>query len=397
MSVLVLSSLNTCRDECDFVAARLSEAGRKPVVCDTSQPDHLLEELEQVSGMVPGSSAPRGPAPLPPGPDRALTLAFLLRHILDPEESGTRWEGLLVLGDRSLTQVVGPALARQVDDLPAVLVVMEPGYPVPPALPGLAVFHAPGGVRSAEPIGQALLARAVAALVNWGEPTPAEQPLVGLSWGVNTAEAAARLRSLLVAGGIGVLGFEASGMGGFLLEGMVRAGLLDGVLDLDLSELIDQRLGGERGAGPDRLTACGLASVPQVIIPGGVDGVQFPSWAAVPERYRRRPRVALGSGSVLVRTTPEENDELGKEIAYKASASPAPTVLMFPQQGLSSRDAPGEPFHDPAADTTLFQSLCNWMSPQVRLIDQEVGVNDGPFLEEAVRRLGKMVQTAGPP
>jgi uncharacterized protein (UPF0261 family) len=138
-----------------------------------------------------------------------------------------------------------------------------------------------------------------------------------------------------------------------------------------------------------------LVSIPQVIIPGGVDGLQFSSSAAVPDRYRHRPKVALASGAVLVRTTAEENDELGKEIAYKASASPAPTVLLFPQQGLSSRDVPGEPFYDPRADSTLFQSLCHWMGPQVRLIDREMGLNDGPFLEEAVRRVGKLVQAAG--
>jgi uncharacterized protein (UPF0261 family) len=258
----------------------------------------------------------------------------------------------------------------------------------------LAVLHASGGVHQEEPIGQALLGRAVEALLDWRDAEAESQPIIGLSWGVNTSEAAARLRVLLVAQGMGVLGFEASGAGGRLLEEMVRAGLLDGVLELDLGELVDERWGGERAAGPDRLTGCALAGVPQVIIPGGVDGIQFPTWAAIPARYQQRAKVGFAFGGVLIRTTPEENDELGREIAYKASASAAPTVLLFPQQGLSSLDLPGEPFSDPAADATLFQSLCNWMGPQVQLLDRELGVNASPFLEEAVRWLGTMVRPA---
>ena len=65
-----------------------------------------------------------------------------------------------------------------------------------------------------------------------------------------------------------------------------------------------------------------------------------------------------------MRTTPEENDQLGKEIAQKASAASGPTAVLVPLRGVSAIDREGQPFWWPEADQALFQSLRNWMSPQ---------------------------------
>ena len=43
------------------------------------------------------------------------------------------------------------------------------------------------------------------------------------------------------------------------------------------------------------------------------------------------------------------------------------------------------------ADDALFQSLRNWMSPQVRLIELDLHINDAAFAETAVRTLREMM------
>jgi uncharacterized protein (UPF0261 family) len=82
-----------------------------------------------------------------------------------------------------------------------------------------------------------------------------------------------------------------------------------------------------------------------------------------------------------MRTTPEENDRLGKEIAQKASAARGPTAVFVPLRGVSALDREGQPFWWPEADQALFQSLRHWMSPHVRLVELDLHVNDPAFAQ----------------
>ena len=47
----------------------------------------------------------------------------------------------------------------------------------------------------------------------------------------------------------------------------------------------------------------------------------------------------------------------------------------------------GQPFWWPEADAALFQSLRNWMGPQVKLIELDLHINDLEFAQMAARTL----------
>src|SRR5439155_13086924 len=126
-------------------------------------------------------------------------------------------------------------------------------------------------------------------------------------------------------GGFEVLVFHATGTGGQTMEAFIRDGLIRGVLDLTTTELADELVGGVLSAGPNRLTTAGLHGVPQVISLGALDMVNFGPPETVPEKFRVRRFHQHNPTVTLMRTTPEENDQLGKEIAQKASAARGPT------------------------------------------------------------------------
>ena len=44
-------------------------------------------------------------------------------------------------------------------------------------------------------------------------------------------------------------------------------------------------------------------------------------------------------------------------MADKLNRSTSPVTVLLPEKGVSALDAPGQPFHDPAADTALFETL----------------------------------------
>jgi uncharacterized protein (UPF0261 family) len=142
------------------------------------------------------------------------------------------------------------------------------------------------------------------------------------------------------------------------------------------------------------LTAAGLRGVPQVISLGALDMVNFGPPETVPEKFRSRRFYQHNPTVTLMRTTPEENDSLGKEIAEKASAAQGPTAVLVPLRGVSAIDAEGKPFWWPEADAALFQSLRNWMSPSVELIELGLHINDPAFAEIASSKLLAMVRQA---
>src|SRR5204862_3738978 len=133
----------------------------------------------------------------------------------------------------------------------------------------------------------------------------------------------------------------------------ISDGLIAGVLDLTTTELADELVGGILSAGPNRLTAAALRGVPQVIALGALDMVNFGPPETVPEKFGGRRFYQHNSTVTLMRTTPEENDRLGKEIAHKASAAKGPTAVLLPLRGVSAIDAEGKPFWWPEADFAL--------------------------------------------
>jgi uncharacterized protein (UPF0261 family) len=176
------------------------------------------------------------------------------------------------------------------------------------------------------------------------------------------------------------------------MEGLIRDGLIAGVLDITTTELADELAGGVFSAGPDRLTAAALAGVPQVISVGAVDMVNFGPPETVPTKYRDRRFYQHNPTVTLMRTTPEENDRIGKEIAEKASAAKGPTALLLPLRGVSAIDADGKSFWWPESDRALFQSIRNWIAPSVEVVELDLHINDPAFAAACAGKLLEMMK-----
>ncbi len=159
------------------------------------------------------------------------------------------------------------------------------------------------------------------------------------------------------------------------------------MLDLTTTELADEMVGGVMSAGRDRMTAAAIRGIPQVVSVGALDMVNFGPLESVPERYRQRRLHAHNPNVTLMRTTPEENDRLGKEIAEKACAAQGPTRILLPLRGISAIDQLGGPFWWPEADAALFESIRMWVYPTELLQEVDAHINDPAFAEAAATTL----------
>lgn len=223
-------------------------------------------------------------------------------------------------------------------------------------------------------------------------PEGEHKPLVGLSMFGLTTPAVDEARAELVDLGYEPLVFHATGAGGRALEKLATDGRLAGVLDLTTTELADDLVGGVLSAGPHRLEAAGAAGIPQVVSLGALDMVNFGPRELVPDRFDDRTFVVHNPTVTLMRTTPEENAELGRRIGAKLAAATGPTALLIPLRGVSGIDIDGGPFRESAADTALFESVRSATADsEVEVVDIDQHLNDPGFGRDAARRLHAMI------
>jgi uncharacterized protein (UPF0261 family) len=222
-----------------------------------------------------------------------------------------------------------------------------------------------------------------------------ERPLIAASMFGVTTPAVDAARERLDELGYEVLVFHATGSGGRALETLARSGMLAGVLDLTTTELADDLVGGVLTAGPERLTAAGASGVPQVVSLGALDMVNFGPEATVPDTFSGRQFFVHNPTVTLMRTTAEENAELGRRIGAKLAAATGPTALVVPRGGVSLLDAEGQAFHDPAADQALFDAvLAGVAGSAVTVIEDDANINDAQLARRSADELHALVTAA---
>jgi uncharacterized protein (UPF0261 family) len=151
--------------------------------------------------------------------------------------------------------------------------------------------------------------------------------------------------------------FHATGVGGQSMEKLADSGLLSGVIDVSTTEIADEVGGGVLSAGPTRLDVFARHALPYVGSCGALDMVNFGAWDTVPERFKGRKLYRHNPTVTLMRTTVDDCRRIGEFLAAKLNAMRGPVRFLIPERGVSSIDAPGQPFFEPDADRVLFATI----------------------------------------
>jgi uncharacterized protein (UPF0261 family) len=223
-------------------------------------------------------------------------------------------------------------------------------------------------------------ANAVAGMVRNARDEVAGKPAVALTmFGVTTPAVTQAVELLKF--DYDCLVFHATGTGGRAMEKLIDSGLVAGVIDATLTEVADLVAGGVMSAGEDRLGAVARTGIPWVGSVGALDMVNFWGPESVPEKYRNRLLHRHNPQVTLMRTTAEENAQIGAWIADKLNRCEGSVRLLIPERGVSAMDAPGEAFHDPAADAALVAALEAKLNQtgRRRLVRLPLHINDPAF------------------
>jgi uncharacterized protein (UPF0261 family) len=408
MPIILLGTLDTKGVEFQFVRDLLEVHGLATLVIDAGVigPPHFTPDVprEEVFAAVGASLASvvkandRG---------KAVELAALGSvKIVTQLHRASKIDGILGLGGSAGTTIATAAMRALPFGIPKLMVSTLASGQVKPfvGVRDIMMMHSVVDISGINRISRTVLTNAANAMAGMVSSFSAravpeiaralneDNPLIAATmFGVTTpcVEAA---RKQLEAAGYEVLVFHATGTGGMTMEAFIHDGIIAGVLDITTTELADDLVGGILSAGKDRLTAAAMRGIPQVISVGALDMVNFGPRDTVPEKFQDRRFYQHNPNVTLMRTTPQENDQLGQEIAQKASAARGPTAILLPLKGVSAIDCEGGPFWWPEADRALFQSIRNWIGPDVILRELDLHINDQEFARVAADTLLGMLK-----
>jgi uncharacterized protein (UPF0261 family) len=393
-TIAILGTMDTKGDEHAFVAKQIRQRGHKVLVIDTGtleapklQPDISRQEVAAAAGadlVALAAKRDRGEAVQAMSRGAPVVLARLVQE--------KKIDGVISLGGGGGTAISTAAMRALPIGFPKVMVTtLASGNTAQyVGVKDIVMFPSIVDVAGLNRISRPILTRAAGAICGMVEvqpPVAEDKPIIAASQFGNTTACVDHARKLLEAEGYEVLVFHATGIGGRTMESLIESGMVAGVLDITTTEWADELVGGFLTAGSTRLEAAAKHGVPAIVTPGCLDMVNFYGPESVPDKFKGRNFYQHNPQVTLMRTTREECAQLGKIIAGKLNASTGPVTVLLPRRAISVISAPGQKFHDPAADRALFDALKANLRPGLEVIEMDCAINDPPFAEACVKAL----------
>ena len=391
--VYVIGTMDTKAEELRFAAACVRRAGAEPVLVDvgTRGPASGADvTAEQVAALHPDGSGAvlglndRGKAVA--GMGEALTRFLSGRHDIG---------AVLGLGGSGNTALVTQAMRALPVGTPKLMLSTVASANVAPYVgpSDIAMMYSVVDVAGINAISRRVIANAAHAAAGMALNAPpaattAEKPGIGMTmFGVTTACVTMLREALEPTHEVYV--FHATGAGGRSMEKLADSGLVSALIDITTTEVPDFLVGGVFPCDADRFGAAIRTRLPYVGSVGAVDMVNFGAKETVPPQFAGRTLYVHNPQVTLMRTTPDENRAIGRFIVERLNRMQGPVRFLLPLGGVSAIAVPGMPFHDPAADTALFETIRAGFvpAPNRTLIEVPAAINDRAFADAVLAAL----------
>ncbi len=412
-TIAILGTMDTKGDEHAFVAELIRQRGHQVFVIDVGtlgeprlQPAISRTEVAAAAGVDLAAlvaKKDRGEAVTAMSRGAPVVLAKLVAE--------KRIDGVISLGGGGGTAIATAAMRALPVGFPKLMVSTLASGNVAPyvGVKDIVMFPSVVDVAGLNRISRMLLARAAGAICGMvevgvqasvcpGETLKRElqpdKPIIVASQFGNTTPCIEHTKKILEAAGYEVVVFAATGTGGRTMESLIETGLVAGVLDVTTTEWADELVDGVLTAGPTRLEAAARRGVPAVVSTGCLDMVNFGAPDSVPAKFAGRKFYQHNPQVTLMRTTAEECARLGRILAEKLNLSTGPVTVLLPLRGGSVISAPGGPFHDAAADATLFAALKAGLRADIPVRELDCNINDAAFAQACAQALLDQLATS---
>lgn len=387
--VHVIGTCDTKEAELRYAVEQVQKAGAPALLVDISTTPSTAKA--DVTPEMVARHHPQGADAVLGHADRGKAVtamaAALGRYLLSRDDIGA----VLGLGGGGNTSMVTEAMRALPIGVPKLMVsTMASGNVAPYVGPtDIMMMHAVADVAGLNAITRTVIGNAAHAAAGMAmNAIPASQQAkraVGLTMFGVTTPSITQIRHL-IENDCECFVFHATGTGGQCLEKLIDSGLVTAALDITTTEVADHLVGGVLACTDDRFGSVIRTRIPWVGSVGACDMVNFGGRETVPAQFSSRNLYVHNAQVTLMRTTADENAAIGRWITQRINRMEGPVRFLLPLQGVSAIDAPGKPFHDPAADAALFTAVREtWKpAPNRRLIEVDAHINDPAFAEAAV-------------
>lgn len=408
-TIAVLGTFDTKGHELDFLARCIRRLGLETRLIDISTAGLPQVKVDTPASDVLGLLGQPLEAPSTKALDRGAAIELMSQAIpryLCSLHGSEQIQGVIALGGSGGTALATAGMRALPLGLPKVMVSTMASGNVAQYVDVSDIVMVPSvvDISGLNRISRAVFQRAAAMVVAlvrsaaesslpdvYSDTSASSRPLVVASMFGNTTRCVEHARKLLEQAGYEVLVFHATGIGGRTMESIIASGAVAGVLDITTTEWADELVGGVMPGGPQRLEAAAKLGVPAVIAPGCLDMVNFGAPESVPAKFAGRRFYRHNPQVTLMRTNEDECRQIGSTIGAKLANSVGPYEVLFPLRAISVISAPGQPFHDPAADTALLQAWAEQMPNGKTIIELDCDINSPEFAQACVTRLLAML------
>ena len=388
--VLVAGTFDTKGDELTYLADRLKARNVTVHTVDLSTSGKA--STADVKPEDVASWHPKGASAVV-SDDRGQAVAAMSIAFENWMEAHKNVAGIISAGGSGGTALVTPAMRRLSIGTPKVMIsTVASGNVAPYVGPSdMMMMYSVTDVEGIHQISEKVFGNGADALAGMLAPKIASTlkgslPTIGLTMFGVTTTAVQTITSLLDSK-YECLVFHATGIGGQSMEKLADSGMLSGVIDLTTTEVCDLLMGGVFSATEDRFGSVIRTKIPFVGSVGALDMVNFGAPDTVPSKYADRKFFEHNPQVTLMRTTVDENKQMGSWIGNKLNEMEGPVRFLLPEAGLSAIDADGQPFDDPVARKALYEALANTVkeTDTRKLVHSPQHINDPEFANLVVQ------------
>lgn len=390
--IYVASTLDTKSAELFYVSDLIKNAGLAVRTVDLSTQPSFLEKNADVTAQMVASFHPQGAGAIFCG-DRGKAIEAMAQAFSLYLAAQTDVAAILGLGGSGGTALITPAMQILPVGVPKLMVSTMASGDISGYIGAsdISMMYSVTDVSGLNAISRKVLKNAANQIAGavWfdnGEADTAEnKPAIALTmFGVTTPcvqQLTAKLEN-----DHDCLVFHATGSGGKAMEKLIDSRLLDSVLDITTTEVCDYLFGGVLACDEDRFGAIARTQTPCVLSCGALDMVNFGRPSTVPEQYKDRQFYHHNAQVTLMRTTVEENRQMGHWIAEKLNACEGEIRFIIPTAGFSALDIDGAPFWDPQADQAFIDALTQHLvtTKKRQLILSPHHINSAEFCDQVI-------------
>ena len=310
--------------------------------------------------------------------------------------------GILAVGGSMGSALAGAVMQSFPYGLPKLIVsTMASGFTAPyMGVKDIAMMNAVTDIAGVNSISRlvyrnaamAMSGMAVADHAARAEPQAASCPLVLMTTLGTTEVGTRRVREALEADGCEVMVFHSSGAGGLTLDAIAGERDVALVLDLSVTEIIDNIFGGLADTGPDRGKAGMARGIPTIWAPGNADFIIGGPIASAKAQFPGRRYHEHNPQLTAVRTTVADLEKLNDRLALMCAEAKGPVSLLVPLLGFSNHDSPQGHLHDLSVPPPYAAHAKAVMPANVSFQTVDAHFNDVAFsdaiIAEARRMLG---------